>query len=58
MTNKEIREAVKNSRFPMWMVADKCGYSGSHWSVKLRKEFSDEMKAKVYQAIEELKREG
>lgn len=53
--NIDIREAIKNSGFPYWAVAERLGITDSTFSKWLRKELSEEKKQKILGAIEELK---
>ena len=57
MKNQEIREAIKGSNLKYWQVADTYGLSDGNFSRLLRKELSTEQKQKVYEAINEAKKE-
>lgn len=54
VNNKEIRDKIFFSRFKHWQVAEKLGISDSRLSVWLRTPLSDERKARVEKALEEL----
>lgn len=56
-TNLDIREALKKAGIPQWKLAEKVGYSAGHFIVKLRHELSNEDKAKLFIAIQELAEE-
>lgn len=53
--NKEIREAIKNSSLNKYEIAYKIGIADTTFSVWLRRELTDERRAKVMKAIEELR---
>lgn len=55
MANNDIRELAKNSNIKLWQIADKLGLSDIAFSKKLRKELSEEEKAKIISIITELK---
>lgn len=52
--NEDIRKAIKESGIKYWELADRVGYSSSHFCVRLRKELPKEEKEKVLIAIQEL----
>ncbi len=53
--NLEIRNDIKKSGVCSWEVAEKLGVSGSHFSVLLRQNLSDDQKSAIYKAIEAAK---
>ena len=53
--NKEVREAIKDSGFRHWQIADAMGIGETTFCYKLRHELSEGDKQKVYQAIKALK---
>lgn len=55
--NKDIRQAVTVSGFFLWQIADRYGVTDVTFSKKLRKELPEEEKKKIFNIIEELKRE-
>lgn len=55
--NLDVRTAAKNAGVFLWEIADKFGVSEPTFIRYLRKELSEEMKAKALAAIEEIKRE-
>ncbi len=58
MNNIDIRNAARIANIPLWKIGDAMGYSDSHFSRLLRKEFTAERKNKIFQIIEELKKQG
>ena len=55
MSNLDIRTKAIEAGVKLWQVAEKLGISDSSLSRKLRKELSDEEKAKIKDIIAELK---
>ncbi len=58
MSNLDIRKEAKEAGVNLWQIADKLGIQDSGFSRKLRKELSDEEKAKIRDIIAELKGEN
>ena len=54
MKNIEIREALSKSGVKQWELAEKCGFSASWFTVKMRKEFSEEEKNKMLSLIKQM----
>jgi hypothetical protein len=54
MNNTDIRDYAKKNNVPLWRIAEKLGINDGNFSRKLRNEFSDEMKAKIFGIIDEL----
>lgn len=52
--NQEIREIIFKNRFKQWEVAEKVGISDSRLSVWLRTPLTEDRKARVEKALEEL----
>lgn len=57
MNNQDIRDAIDSGGLKYWQVADKYGLTDGNFSRLLRKELPEEIKAKVFKAIEEAKKE-
>jgi len=55
--NSEIRNAIKNSGRKQWQVAKACGVAESTFVRWLRDELSEDRKAMILSAINELKSE-
>lgn len=55
MKNLDIREEAKTADVCLWQIAEKLGMRDNYFSCKLRKELSDEEKAKIRDIIAELK---
>lgn len=58
MCNAEIKEMAKTNKVPLWKIADKFGITDSHFSRKLRKEFSPEDKQKALDFIKQIAAEN
>lgn len=58
MQNLDIRRAAAAAGVRLWEVAERLGMADSSLSRKLRRELSDEDKARVYAAIAELAKEA
>lgn len=56
--NEEIKKQIKESRFPMWFVAEKAGISEPTFTRWMRQELIGEKKTRILAAIEELKQEN
>ena len=54
MKNNDVRQAAKAASVPLWKIADRLGVSCSWFSCMLRKEFSPELKERVFSIIREL----
>lgn len=54
MKNLEIREEAAKRNVKLWQIVDKIGITDSHFSRRLRKEFSTDEKAKILSIINEL----
>lgn len=55
MSNQDIRIAMIQANIKQYQVADKLGIAEHNFSRKMRYEISEKEKARVLQAIEELK---
>lgn len=55
--NEELRTSIKDADLKMWQVADKLNLNDGNFSRKLRKEFSETEKKKVYEVIQTLLKE-
>ncbi len=58
MSNTDIRTEAKENGVPFWKIAEKLNISEPTMTRKLRKELSDEEKAKIRDIIAELKGEN
>lgn len=58
MRNSDVHEMFKSSGAKKWMVAERLGMSDTAFSKKLRTELSPEEKKKIFEAIEEDKKNG
>ena len=56
-TNNDIRTTAKESGIHLWEIAAKLGYADHSFSRKLRMEFTKEEKTKVFEAINQIKKE-
>ena len=56
--NLDIREEAQKAGVCLWEIAEKLGMRDNAFSCKLRKELSDEEKAKIRAIIAELKGEN
>ena len=54
MVNLEVRDAAIQHRVKLWEVADMLGMTDSSFSRKLRKELSEEDRARVLEIIESI----
>ncbi len=54
MKNMEIRQKAKSSGVKLWQIAEALGMTDSAFSRKLRHEFSDDTKARVYEIINDI----
>lgn len=52
--NEDIREAIYKSGLRYWEIAERCGFSPSVFSVKLRRELSGNEKYKLFCIIQEM----
>ena len=57
MSNEQIRIAIIQADLKYYQVANKLGIAEHNFSRKLRYELSEEEKARVLKAIEQLKQE-
>lgn len=58
MENLDIRQAARVANVPLWKIGRALGgYTDSYFSKLLRKEFPAERKQKVFEIIEELKKQ-
>lgn len=57
MQNREIREAAKRYGVKLWQIAERLGVSEFTFSRKLRREVSEDEKARIMSIIENLKSE-
>ena len=58
MHNQEIRQIAKSNGVKLWQIAYKLGLTDGNFSRKLRKEFSEKEKERIYLIIAELQQEG
>lgn len=58
MENRDIRLKAAGAGIKLWQIADKIGITDSHFSRKLRKEFSPAEKEKILGIISELEQEA
>lgn len=58
LANMDIRNEIEQAGVLKWQIAERLGMTDSRFSVKLRREFSPEVKAKIRIIISELVREG
>lgn len=56
MCNEEIRNAAKNAGIRLWQIADELGINDGNFSRKLRRELSQDEKAKILGIIDNLKK--
>jgi len=52
--NNKIRERANEKGVMLWEIAEKVGCNDSNFSRKLRREFSNEEKARILNIIEEI----
>lgn len=57
MRNEELRNMIKSSGIRMWEIAEKLSINDGNFSRRLRKELSQEEKAKIIIIVDELKKE-
>jgi len=53
--NDEIKRTAQQAGIKLWQVAARLGLNDGNFSRKLRFEFSDEMREKIFKIIEELR---
>ncbi len=58
MCNKEIREAAKQAGVCLWQIAERLGMNDGNFSRKLRRELSENDRARVMEIIAELSKEA
>ncbi|MDL2280826.1 hypothetical protein LJC10_03070 [Selenomonadales bacterium OttesenSCG-928-I06] len=58
MTNIEIKELIKTSRFKNYEIAATLGIAETSFSRMFRKQLSEQQIEKIKQAIEVLRKEG
>ena len=59
MQNQDIKQAAKTAGVPLWKVAEAAyGITDSYFSRKLRHELPPEEKARIFETIEKLAKEG
>lgn len=58
MKNKDVRSAIADAGLRMWQVAEVLNIADTTFCRKLRRELSDDDKARVYAAIAELAKEA
>lgn len=54
MKNKEIKEKAFKKNVRLWEIAQELGITDSYFSRKLRKEFSQAEKEKIFRIIDDL----
>lgn len=54
MTNQDIKRYAKTKKVKLWRIANAIGVTDSTFSRKLRKEFTNEEKEKIYCIIDRL----
>lgn len=57
MKNQEIRQRAKEKGVKLWEIAEKLNINDGNFSRKLRKEFSAEEKARIFNIIDEIVKE-
>ena len=57
LANQDIRTAIKDSGFTMWLIGSKIGWNDSQFSRKLRFELSRDEKQRIYEVIKNLKKQ-
>ena len=57
MANELIKSTAKENKIYLWQIAEALGITDSHFSKKLRKEFSETERNKIMNIISELKSE-
>ena len=57
MANADVRETAKANGVRLWQIADRLGVVDTHFSRKLRKEFSDTEKERIMGIIQALKQQ-
>lgn len=57
MSNIEIRSAIIASGKKQWQIAEKLGFSETHFSRMLRRELPEKEKEKILAIIEDLTKE-
>lgn len=55
--NMDIRDAANKAGIALWRIADRYGLSDSNFSKLLRKELNEEKRDKIFNIIEELRKE-
>lgn len=58
VANQEIRDRIQKNRLKYWEVANALGITDTTFSKKLRKEFTEDYKAKVVNVIDQLIRKN
>lgn len=58
MKNKEIKESLKKANIYQWELAESLGIGESTFCRKMRKEFTEEEKRDILNAIDKLKKEA
>lgn len=56
--NDELRKVMKGNKVPQWRVAEELGIAESTFVVKMRHELPEELKARAFEAVEKLSKEG
>lgn len=56
-SNYDVREYANKKDIRLWQIADRLGITDNYFSRKLRKEFSEEEKQKIFKIIDELANE-
>ena len=57
MNNQEIRQRAKEKGVKLWEIAEKLNINDGNFSRKLRREFSAEEKAMIFNIIDEIAKE-
>lgn len=52
--NQDVREKAMQNGIYLWQIAEQLNITDTHFSRKLRKEFSPEEKTRIFSIIEEL----
>jgi hypothetical protein len=55
--NLDIRQQIKETGLPLWVVADRMGIADTTFSKWLRKELPEDKKAEIQQVVSELKKD-
>ena len=57
MQNVDIRKAAKEAKVNLWEIAEVYGINDGNFSRKLRRELPESEKQKIFEIIEQIRRE-